>query len=76
MSTLMHFRPVIGIQVIALALLTLTASPLVSLSYAALPATVDERPLPTLAPMIEQVTPAVVNISTESRVVGASSLTG
>ena len=67
MNKLMHFRPVIGIPVMVL--LTLTALPLVSLSYAALPATVDERPLPTLAPMIERVTPTVVNISTESRVV-------
>jgi serine protease Do/serine protease DegQ len=35
---------------------------------AALPATVDGQPLPTLAPMLERATPAVVNIATESRV--------
>ncbi len=35
---------------------------------AALPAAVEGEPLPTLAPMLERVTPAVVNISTESRV--------
>jgi serine protease Do/serine protease DegQ len=35
---------------------------------AALPAAVEGQPLPTLAPMLERVTPAVVNISTESRV--------
>jgi serine protease Do/serine protease DegQ len=29
----------------------------------------DNQPVPTLAPMLEKVTPAVVNISTESRVV-------
>jgi len=34
---------------------------------AALPNLVDGQPLPTLAPMLEQVTPAVVNIATESR---------
>jgi S1-C subfamily serine protease len=34
----------------------------------ALPATVDGQPLPTLAPMLERATPAVVNIATESRV--------
>ena len=33
---------------------------------AALPALVDDRPLPSLAPMLEKVTPAVVNISTVS----------
>lgn len=33
---------------------------------AVLPAQVDGQPLPTLAPMIERVTPAVVNISTVS----------
>jgi Do/DeqQ family serine protease len=35
---------------------------------AALPASVDGQPLPSLAPMLERVTPAVVNISTISRV--------
>jgi serine protease DegQ len=34
----------------------------------ALPASVDGQPLPTLAPMLERVTPAVVNISTVSHV--------
>ena len=34
----------------------------------ALPASVDGEPLPTLAPMLERVTPAVVNISTRSQV--------
>ena len=37
-------------------------------STAALPAAVDGQPLPTLAPMLERATPAVVNIATESRV--------
>ncbi|MDG4554238.1 MAG: DegQ family serine endoprotease [Candidatus Competibacter sp.] len=35
---------------------------------AALPALAEGQPLPTLAPMLEQATPAVVNIATESRV--------
>jgi serine protease Do/serine protease DegQ len=35
---------------------------------AALPTAIDGQPLPTLAPMLEQATPAVVNIATESRV--------
>jgi len=34
--------------------------------WAALPASVDGRPLPTLAPMLQRATPAVVNISTVS----------
>ena len=35
---------------------------------AALPAAVDNTPLPSLAPMLQKVTPAVVNISTRTRV--------
>ena len=35
---------------------------------AALPMAVDGQPLPTLAPMLQQVTPAVVNIATVGRV--------
>jgi Do/DeqQ family serine protease len=35
---------------------------------AILPAAVDGQPLPTLAPMLERATPAVVNIATQSRV--------
>ncbi|MGH8603305.1 MAG: trypsin-like peptidase domain-containing protein, partial [Gammaproteobacteria bacterium] len=34
---------------------------------AALPASIEGTPLPTLAPMLEQVTPAVVNIVAEGR---------
>ncbi len=37
-------------------------------TQAALPATVDGQALPTLAPMLENITPAVVNIATEGRV--------
>jgi len=37
-------------------------------SYAVLPSHVDGKPLPTLAPMLENVIPAVVNISTKTRV--------
>ncbi len=40
-----------------------------SISCAALPTAVGGDSLPTLAPMIERVTPAVVNISTEARVI-------
>jgi len=36
--------------------------------HAALPASVDGEPLPSLAPVLEQVTPSVVNIYTETRV--------
>lgn len=35
---------------------------------AALPNAVDDQPLPTLAPMVARVTPAVVNISTRSHI--------
>ncbi len=37
-------------------------------AHAALPDTVDGKPLPTLAPMIEKVQPAVVNIATVGKV--------
>lgn len=37
-------------------------------ALAQLPAAVDGQPLPSLAPMIERVQPAVVNINTETRV--------
>jgi Do/DeqQ family serine protease len=39
----------------------------VSAAFAALPVAVDGQPLPSLAPMLEKVTPAVVNIATLSR---------
>lgn len=38
------------------------------ISQAALPMSVDDQALPSLAPMLEEVTPAVVNIATEGRV--------
>lgn len=37
-------------------------------SYAAFPDAIDGEPLPSLAPILERVTPAVVNISTRGRV--------
>jgi serine protease DegQ len=37
-------------------------------SHAALPPVVDGQPLPSLAPMLERVTPAVVNINSKTRV--------
>ncbi|MCH8506429.1 MAG: DegQ family serine endoprotease [Ectothiorhodospiraceae bacterium] len=36
-------------------------------AYALLPAEVDDMPLPSLAPMLERTTPAVVNIATRGR---------
>ncbi len=50
-------------------LLALSLSVTVPLpARAALPSLVDGQPLPTLAPMLERATPAVVNIATESRI--------
>ncbi|OUD12650.1 serine endoprotease DegQ [Thioflexithrix psekupsensis] len=37
-------------------------------SMAQLPVSVDEQPLPSLAPMLERITPAVVNIATRTQV--------
>ncbi|HET6553491.1 MAG TPA: Do family serine endopeptidase [Dyella sp.] len=48
------------------ALVLICATPLAS--HAGLPPSVDGQPLPSLAPMLEKVTPAVVNISTKTRV--------
>ena len=39
-----------------------------TVAAATLPAAVDGQPMPSLAPMLEHVTPAVVNISTKTRV--------
>ena len=50
----------------ALSLVAAAATPLAG--HAALPSTVDGQPLPSLAPMLEKVTPAVVNISTKTHV--------
>ncbi len=41
---------------------------LVPPAWSALPASVDGQPLPSLAPVLEQVTPAVVNIHSRTRV--------
>jgi Do/DeqQ family serine protease len=43
-----------------------------TLARAALPIAVDGEPLPSLAPMLEQVTPAVVNIATITQIEEAS----
>jgi S1-C subfamily serine protease len=57
-------RPLLSAALLALSLTVALPSPV----RAALPASVDGQALPTLAPMLEQATPAVVNIATESRV--------
>lgn len=57
-------RPLLSATLLALSLTITLPLPVL----AALPAAVDGQPLPTLAPMLEQATPAVVNIATESRV--------
>lgn len=59
-------------KIIFTALLCLLSS--FSTSNAMLPFSVDGQPLPTLAPMLEQVTPAVVNIATSGKVVQQSPL--
>jgi len=43
-------------------------------SWAGLPVSVEGEKLPTLAPMLQQVTPSVVNIATSSMVVQHSPL--
>jgi Do/DeqQ family serine protease len=51
------------ILIVALAVLRIAPSP-----AAALPPAVDGQPVPSLAPMLERVTPAVVNINSKTRV--------
>lgn len=53
---------------LAALLITLAATALPAPGWAALPAAVDGQPMPSLAPMLQRVTPAVVNISTRTRV--------
>ena len=57
---------------IAAVLMLLFLSPPVS--WSALPAAIEGKELPTLAPMLQRVTPAVVNIATQGRVVERSPL--
>ena len=51
-----------------LSVLVILTSFTLSTASAALPVAVGDQPLPTLAPMLERVTPAVVNIATHSNV--------
>jgi S1-C subfamily serine protease len=57
-------RSLLPAAVLALGLAIVVPLP----AQSTLPAAVDGQPLPTLAPMLEKATPAVVNIATESRV--------
>jgi Do/DeqQ family serine protease len=52
----------------ALAALLVAAVSMSPAGRAALPAAVDGQPLPSLAPVLERVTPAVVNVHTRTRV--------
>lgn len=68
----MRLRQTEVMQAITLTLILLFNLP--SLVLAGLPVAVDGEKLPTLAPMLEQVTPSVVNIATSSMVVQQSPL--
>ena len=57
-----------AIRSVLLTLLLATAPLLPTPAQAQLPAAVDGQPLPSLAPMLKQVTPAVVNIQSRSTV--------
>jgi serine protease Do/serine protease DegQ len=57
-----------------LKLLATPALAAASAAFAALPFAVDGQPLPSLAPMLEKVTPAVVNVGVIGRTQGASPL--
>ncbi|MGQ0657335.1 MAG: DegQ family serine endoprotease [Chromatiales bacterium] len=53
---------------VAVAVIVATVTGSLRNSEAVLPAAVDSQPLPSLAPMLERATPAVVNISTKGHV--------
>ena len=61
----LHGQPT-GLRHWLLLMLLLLALP--GLGHAGLPPVVNGQPLPSLAPMLQNVTPAVVNISTKTRV--------
>ncbi|MFZ1495216.1 MAG: DegQ family serine endoprotease [Candidatus Competibacter denitrificans] len=63
-------RTLLSAGLLALSLGCLTPS----LAQSALPIAVDGQALPTLAPMLERATPAVVNIATESRMAARNPL--
>ncbi len=72
----MKIFPLVRVLVVRslLAVVAACAISIAPLSAAGLPAFVDGEPLPSLAPMLEQTTPAVVNISTTGSVRVANSL--
>ena len=59
------FRPILLTAALIIAVLVSTAT---STAIAAIPAYVDGEPVPSLAPMIERIRPAVVNIATRGSV--------
>ncbi len=66
-NTIKHF--LFSVLLLCLPLLSMT-----KLVWAGLPASVDGESLPTLAPMLEKVTPSVVNIATTGTVIQESPL--
>jgi len=59
------FKQINKFHVLAVAILLTALSVLV---YAAIPQKVGDQELPSLAPMLDQITPAVVNIATEGKI--------
>ena len=72
----MNILPILRLLFIRLSLVAVTAGlfGIAPVSAAGLPAIVDGQPLPSLAPMLEQTTPAVGNISTTGSVQAVNSL--
>jgi len=72
----MNILSLTRLLIIRLSFLTVSvfAFGLTPLSAGGLPAVVDGEPLPSLAPMLEQTTPAVVNISTTGSVQAVNAL--
>ena len=58
----------LALPLAAFALLLAAFSQFATTSHAALPVAVDGQPLPSLAPMLERVVPAVVNINSKTHV--------
>jgi len=63
----LRFRPAFSAPAARVFLLALAMLALSATAYAALPPAIDGAALPSLAPMLERVTPAVVNINSKTR---------
>lgn len=65
---LSEFNKYLTMRLLPICLVASASMSFCSASFAALPQSVEGQPVPSLAPMLDKVTPAVVNIATEGHV--------